>query len=140
MILRNFDRLSMAHGVEIRAPFLDWRLVAYAFSLPSTTKIGNGYTKYILRRAMHGILPESIRLRKDKIGFSSPMIDLYKNSMKPFILDSLNSQEFLESSMWNGKLIRDYIEKCYINHDYKSMIKSWKYIQVMILMRRLRNR
>ena len=84
---------------------------------------------------MHGILPESIRLRKDKIGFSSPMIDLYKNSMKPFILDSLNSQEFLESSIWNGKLIRDYIEKCYINHDYKSMIKSWKYIQVMILMR-----
>jgi asparagine synthetase B (glutamine-hydrolysing) len=40
--LRDFDRLSMGHGVEVRTPFLDWRLVCYCFSLPSKSKMGGG--------------------------------------------------------------------------------------------------
>jgi len=67
--LRDFDRLSMAHGVEVRSPFMDWRLVCYTFSLPSKRKIAGGYTKKILRDAMKGILPDSIRTRTRKLGF-----------------------------------------------------------------------
>ena len=51
-ILRNFDRLSMAHGVEVRMPFMDWRLVTYTMALPEASKSSDGYTKMIARRAM----------------------------------------------------------------------------------------
>src|SRR5262249_21130088 len=60
-LLRNFDRASMAHGIETRMPFMDWRLVAYGFALPDTAKIGGGFTKRILRMAMEGLIPNSIR-------------------------------------------------------------------------------
>jgi asparagine synthase (glutamine-hydrolysing) len=137
-ILRNFDRVSMAHGVEIRAPFLDWRLVTYIFSLPSKVKISDGFTKQILRESMRGILPESIRIRKSKIGFASPMVEWYQNALKSFVLDSVNSREFLESEIWNGPLIRGFVEGCYRKKDFKSATASWKYIQTMILMKSFR--
>jgi asparagine synthase (glutamine-hydrolysing) len=72
-ILRNFDRLSMAHGVEVRMPFMDWRLVTYTMALPDESKSSDGYTKVIARRAMEDKMPESIRMGRKKIGFSSPM-------------------------------------------------------------------
>ena len=48
-LLCNFDRASMTHGIEVRMPFMDWRLVTYSFALPETSKIGGGYTKRVLR-------------------------------------------------------------------------------------------
>ena len=139
-ILRNFDRVSMAHSVEIRAPFLDWRLVSYAFSLPSKAKIGHGFTKLILREAMRGILPESIRVRKSKTGFADPMYEWYKSTLKPFVLDSVNSRDFLESAIWNGPEIRNYVEDCYRKGDYRNATRSWNYIQAMLLMQSFREK
>ena len=72
-ILRNFDRLSMAHGIEVRMPFLDWRLVTYTVALPEEAKYAGGISKLIARRAMAGRMPEWIRTEKRKIGFNSPM-------------------------------------------------------------------
>lgn len=72
-ILRNFDRLSMAHGIEVRMPFMDWRLVTYTMALPDTMKTSQGYGKWIGRVAMAGRMPESIRLSRRKVGFNSPM-------------------------------------------------------------------
>lgn len=72
-ILRNFDRLSMAHGVEVRMPFMDWRLVTYAMALPDASKSAEGYSKLVARRAMAGRMPESIRMGTRKVGFNSPM-------------------------------------------------------------------
>jgi len=72
-ILRNFDRLSMAHGIEVRMPFMDYRLVTYTMSLPDESKVGEGRTKMVARRAMAGAMPESIRMNARKIGFNSPM-------------------------------------------------------------------
>jgi asparagine synthase (glutamine-hydrolysing) len=60
VILRNYDRLSMAHGVEVRMPFLDWRLVTFAFFSARYQPAGvRGYTKLVLRRAMRQTLPPS---------------------------------------------------------------------------------
>jgi asparagine synthase (glutamine-hydrolysing) len=72
-ILRNFDRLSMAHGIEVRMPFMDWRLVTYTMALPDASKSAHGYTKMVARRAMLAKMPETIRMRMKKIGFNSPM-------------------------------------------------------------------
>lgn len=74
-ILRNFDRLSMAHGIEVRMPFMDYRLVTYTMSLPDESKVGGGRTKMVARRAMAGAMPESIRMNPRKVGFNSPMPD-----------------------------------------------------------------
>lgn len=71
MLLRYEDRDSMAHSVESRTPFLDYRLVEFTTGLPSHYKIQDGMTKSVLREAMKGILPEPIRNRVDKIGFAT---------------------------------------------------------------------
>jgi asparagine synthase (glutamine-hydrolysing) len=68
-LLRYEDRNSMAHSIEARVPFLDHRLVEFAFSLPGDYKVRGVETKHVLRSALHGILPEPIRTRTDKIGF-----------------------------------------------------------------------
>jgi asparagine synthase (glutamine-hydrolysing) len=81
-LLRNYDRYSMASGVEIRMPFMDHRLVAYTFSLPWTSKVGGTYTKRIMRDALKGILPEQIRTRRDKIGWNAPLHEWFKGPLK----------------------------------------------------------
>jgi asparagine synthase (glutamine-hydrolysing) len=71
-LLRYEDRNSMAFSVEARTPFLDYRLVEMAIQLPATALIRRGWTKAILRDAAKGIVPESVRLRRDKLGFPTP--------------------------------------------------------------------
>ena len=68
-LLRFEDRNSMAHSIEARVPFLDHRLVEFAFSLPGEYKVDGVETKSVLREALRGVLPEPIRTRSDKIGF-----------------------------------------------------------------------
>lgn len=71
-LLRYEDRNSMAHSVETRLPFLDYRMVEFIYSLPIDQKIHDGWTKYILRIATKGVVPDSIRWRKRKMGFEVP--------------------------------------------------------------------
>lgn len=72
MLLHWEDRSSMAHSVEARVPFLDYRLVEFSISLEDRVKVRNGMTKAVLRQAMQGILPEVVRTRVDKLGFVTP--------------------------------------------------------------------
>ena len=65
-ILRNFDRLSMSNGIEVRSPFLDWRLVTMLFSLPSNYKIDVKFTKKLMRDSFKSILPNIITQDKLK--------------------------------------------------------------------------
>ena len=71
MLLHWEDRDSMAHAVESRVPFLDYRLVEFVLGLPDDLKIAGATTKRVLREAMRGVLPEKIRIRTDKIGFDT---------------------------------------------------------------------
>jgi len=72
MLLHWEDRDSMAHSVESRVPYLDYRLVEFVLGLPDSFKISDGVTKHVLREGMRGILPEKIRMRMDKLGFVTP--------------------------------------------------------------------
>ena len=92
-LLRNYDRYSMASGVEIRMPFMDHRLVTYTFSLPWTSKIGGTYTKRIMRDALKGILPEQIRTRRDKIGWNAPLHEWFKGPLKQEIEKLIEKKE-----------------------------------------------
>lgn len=72
MLLHYEDRDSMAHSIESRVPFLDYRLVEFVLGLPDDYKLSEGVTKRVQREAMRGILPERIRMRMDKMGFVTP--------------------------------------------------------------------
>ncbi|MBS0617604.1 MAG: asparagine synthase (glutamine-hydrolyzing) [Spirochaetes bacterium] len=72
MLLHYEDRDSMAHSVESRVPFLDYRLVEHVYSLPDSYKIYNGQTKYVLREGLKDVLPHEIYSRNTKLGFATP--------------------------------------------------------------------
>ncbi len=71
-LLRYADRNAMAHSVEVRLPFLYHELVEFTFSLPEELLIGEGWTKYILRKTMEPVLPAEITWRKEKVGYEPP--------------------------------------------------------------------
>jgi asparagine synthase (glutamine-hydrolysing) len=71
-LLRFADRNSMAHGREVRLPFLDHELVEFVFSLPAHFKIRQGWSKWLLRKSMDKKLPDSINWRTGKVGFEPP--------------------------------------------------------------------
>lgn len=90
-LLRYEDRNSMAFSVESRVPFLDHRLVEFAFSLPSDIKFREGYAKRVLRDAMDGMLPESVRMRARKMGFATPELHWQTTVLSPLIREAVNS-------------------------------------------------
>ena len=96
-LLRNYDRYSMASGVEIRMPFMDWRLVTFTFSLPWTSKVGGGFTKRIMRDALKGILPEEIRNRRDKIGWNAPLHEWFKGPFRDELAGMFNNIDIPDS-------------------------------------------
>lgn len=71
-LLHHEDRASMAHSIESRLPFLDYRLVEFLLRCPPSLKLRNGWSKWLLRSALVGTLPETIRLRRTKLGFNTP--------------------------------------------------------------------
>lgn len=109
-LLRNYDRYSMSQGVEIRMPFMDYRLVSFSFALPWESKIRNGYSKSIIRDAMKGIVYDDIRLRKSKIGFNTPIVDWLQGPWKSFILDTIHSNEFNQSQTINPIAVKKQVE------------------------------
>lgn len=104
------DRNSMAHSIESRVPFLDYRFVEFAFSQPSSYKLHKNYGKYLHREALKTIVPKEIMERKDKLGFLSPGENYWmRNEMRGFYTEILNSAEFKTREIFNHKLIeREY--------------------------------
>lgn len=100
-LLQVEDRMSMAHGLEARVPFLDYRLIEFAATIPSNFKLKNGDMKYILKKTMMPYLPKSIQERKDKMGFPIPLNTWLKNELKEFVTDIFSSQKSIQ---------RDYID------------------------------
>jgi asparagine synthase (glutamine-hydrolysing) len=109
-LLHYEDRNSMAFSIESRVPFLDYRFVEYAASLPLNQKIRSGVTKIALRTAIKGIVPETIRCRMDKMGFVTPEEVWMREDLRPFVLDILSSDGFGDRPYWNAEaIIRNYL-------------------------------
>ncbi|MBD3374904.1 asparagine synthase (glutamine-hydrolyzing) [candidate division KSB1 bacterium] len=98
-ILVKVDRMSMATSLEARVPFLDHRFVEFAASLPSSLRLQKGKTKYILKRAMQGILPEQI-LSRGKEGFSIPIKNWIKEELNPLMNDALSTDRLKETGLF----------------------------------------
>lgn len=135
--LRDFDRGSMQNSIEIRMPFMDYRLVTYVFSLPQESKVGNGYTKRILRDSVKGIMPESIRTRKLKIGLGAPTKDWFNNPLSDLISDTVNSKDFKEMPYWNTKAIQDIVSSHSKNKDWNEFdaAKVWSIFNAYLVIK-----
>lgn len=113
-LLRNFDRAGMMNSIEIRMPFMDWRLVSYVFSLPVSSKVGNGFTKLILREAMKGKMDESLRIRTFKVGIGSPIEHWMNGSLKTWAMDMSDKDQKrkMETELTNkGHLSADLVRE-----------------------------
>lgn len=116
-LLRYADRNSMAHSVEVRLPFLSYKLVEFVFSLPEHYLINNGWTKFILRQSMENILPPTIQWRKDKIGYEPPQADWMKN------------KDLIE----NSKLAQEKLVKDKILSDTNNFEPNWHHLMLAML-------
>jgi asparagine synthase (glutamine-hydrolysing) len=116
-LLHYEDRNSMAYSIESRVPFLDHRLVEFAFSLNDFDKINKGETKYILRKSMAPILPEKITNRKDKKGFVTPGEVKWLRGPLKFLLDS----NFSNLSMLNQSKLKSIINEYKAGDNSKSL-------------------
>lgn len=93
-MLRKVDMMSMANGLEVRTPFLDHRLVNFAFSLPPEYKINAGMKKRILQDTYRGDLPDLI-YNRPKHGFEVPLLGWFKNEMRSTIENDLLNDDFI---------------------------------------------
>lgn len=84
-LLRQEDRMSMAHSIETRLPFLDYRLLELVMGQPTSLLFRDGWSKYILREAMSGVLPEGVRRRTDKMGYETPTGSLIRQNRDMFL-------------------------------------------------------
>lgn len=113
-LLRYEDKNAMAFSIETRLPFLDYRLVEYMVAQPAEIKIKDGIQKKILRDNMDGILPDYIRLRKDKVGFEIPEYEWYqdkkfKQFYKKYANKKMKTIKYYDSNKLK-KLISNYLK------------------------------
>jgi asparagine synthase (glutamine-hydrolysing) len=137
-ILRNFDRVSMAHGVEVRMPFMDWRLVTYTMALPAASKSFGGFTKTVARRAMEGRMPESIRVDRRKVGFNSPMPDWLNGPLSCWTASLLDRKIPAFSELVDEARLRKTISRLSATKawDWESVGRIWPYINMKWAMAR----
>jgi len=120
-ILHYVDRMTMSHSLESRVPFLDHRLVEFAFQLNNEDKINETRTKYIMREAMKNLLPEKVYNRKDKKGFVTPgETNWLRSSLKHLLELNYNRLDFLDISKVK-KVVGDYK-----NGDNKNANLVWR--------------
>ena len=109
-LLRYEDRNSMAHSVEARLPFLDYRLVEFLCGLDAGQKIGDGETKRVLRRAMHGVIPPVIAQRNDKMGFSTPEERWIRGPLRDFVVEATRDCMDRFGGLFRETALRDRID------------------------------
>jgi asparagine synthase (glutamine-hydrolysing) len=132
VLLRYEDRNSMAFSVEARVPFLDYRLVEFAFSVPYIYKIHEGWSKWLLRQAMEGVMPESVRLRKDKLGFPTPQLHWLRQN-RDNIMGLFSDQGFKAARHIDNRYIVAHLDRLLV--DESSAADLWRFINLEFWMR-----
>lgn len=99
ILIHYSDRVSMAHSIESRMPFMDYRIVEFLASVPAAYKLHGGWTKYLARRAFSGKLPDEIVWRKDKMGWPIPETHWFEGRLKDWMTQRVADPAFLQ---WLG--------------------------------------
>lgn len=107
-ILTKVDRMSMAHSIETRVPLLDHKLVEFAATIPPEMNLRGGTTKYVLKRAMKGILPERI-INRPKKGFAVPLGYWFRGKLGSYVRDLLLGESARRRGFFNAPYIEDLV-------------------------------
>ena len=129
-VLRMNDRLSMAHGIELRSPFLDHRLVEFCFSLPDRFKIRDGHGKWLLRYAMNDWRPKVQQ---------TDTLALLIGPLRGYVEEIIHSPEFVSRGLWDASTVQsDYLTLCEAGagqeHD-RTPVPIWRYISTELWFR-----
>jgi len=99
-LLRMEDRSSMAFSLEARVPLLDHKVVQLGISLPDHLKVNHGWSKYAVRKAMAGVVPDAVRWRKKKLGFAAPdrawLVNDLRSRISELLSNDLRCQRYVD--------------------------------------------
>ena len=104
-LLQVEDRMSMAHGLESRVPFLDHALVEFAATIPADIKFPGGKMKALLKQGFKDKIPEQILNRRDKMGFPVPLKEWFAGPLKEFVYDIFSSQVAQTRGFYDPKIV-----------------------------------
>jgi asparagine synthase (glutamine-hydrolysing) len=135
-ILYKVDRISMAHSLEVRPPFLDQRIVDFAGRLPERFKLRGSNSKYVLRRLMKDKLPRSI-LRRPKIGFDVPIHEWLRGVLRPLLLDTLSQDAVLASGLFHWPAVKQLVS-AHLERRANLGYHLWGLMVLLIWMKRWR--
>lgn len=126
-ILHYEDHSSMQHSVEIRSPFIDYRLMEFAFALPTRAKFDMGVTKKIIREQFRGRLPEEVIDNRNKIGFAAPFsLWLKDEAFGQYVQDMLGSASFRSKRIWDAAKV----EKVFNNQEHYPLFPYWRILNL----------
>ena len=135
-LLHYEDRNSMAHSIEARVPFLDYRLVEFSFSLPDHFKINQAEGKYIHRQSLASLVPHEILTRKDKVAFKAPGEDIWlRKNWKDELLKVTENHKLSEYGIIPKDILKTNVHK-YLNGDNSVSSIVWKLYMTDLWMRR----
>jgi asparagine synthase (glutamine-hydrolysing) len=132
-LLRYEDRNSMAFSIESRVPYLDQELVDHILSLPDTAIVHDGWSRWILRAAMRGTMPDKIRLRRWKVGFTTPEMRWIKARRAAFV-SLYQSPAFQARPYWDGAAVVRAFRACCRGEVEESMF-FWRAANVELWLR-----
>ena len=124
----------MSASVEARLPFLDYRLVEFAFSLDNTLKMRGGRTKFVMREVMSGRLPDSIVRDTQKYFFPGPNVHWLKGPLKTVLVSSLTGPDSLTSRFTNKERVARLIAKFHGGAHGKNRL-LWRLLNTEMWMR-----
>jgi len=110
LLLMRVDKVTMSTSVEGRAPYLDQKLVEFAMGIPAKFKVKNGQTKYILKKAVEGIIPDNVIYRK-KQGFAAPVKEWFNGELGRYMTDSILNSRLRERKFFDYAFIENMLKK-----------------------------
>jgi asparagine synthase (glutamine-hydrolysing) len=132
-LLVKMDVATMAHSVETRSPFLDHEFMELCASLPSSFKLRGRTTKYLLKRALQGVIPTAL-LDRPKMGFGVPIDHWFRNELRSYVREVLSSPEAASRGYFNRAVVERLIS------EHQSGTRSWHYQLWNLLMLELWHR
>ena len=136
-LLMKQDQMSMATSIESRVPFLDHKLVEFTAKMPDTMKLRGGTTKYVLREAMKGVLPERI-LTRSKMGFPVPIGTWFRGQFRSVVEEYVLSERALSRGIFAPEFVRNIVSLHQSGEDHSERL--WSLVNFEMWLRRFFDR